>query len=128
MRVLFKQKKVVFGREKKAIFRLLFWQCIVLLLIALLTHFISTPIATFSALMGGLLILISTALSALYFFTCQSSNPKKMMRAGLVSELIKIISLIILMIALLHWCTVSLAPLLIGLLGTYLVLILIHWM
>lgn len=122
MRAIWIKKNVVSRREKIAVAKFLAYQLIVLLLIALVLSLTWNYSAAISALLGGLLVWIPNIFLAIFIFTRAAiRDPKKIVSAFYMGEMLKIVLICILFVLMLHWYEIALAPFLIGMAGTYLV-------
>lgn len=106
-------------REKVAMKRFLLWQWIVTLGLAVIVRLLWDQAAAWSTFEGGLLAVVPNIFFVLFLMRVDPRYPKQMARACYVGEALKIILTALLLVLLLHFETVALAPLLIGLSGTY---------
>lgn len=98
--------------KDKAIFRrFLMWQFIVTVFLTVVVGLLWGYQAARSTFFGGLLAVVPNIFLSLYLFWRANSI--------YVGELLKIILTGVLLVFLLHFFDIALAPLLIGLLGTY---------
>jgi len=126
VRAIWIKKNIASRREKVAIAKFLAYQLIVLLLIALLLRLTWNYAAAISALLGGLLAWIPNIFLAIFIFTRVSSrDPKKIVNAFYMGEMLKIVLMCVLFVLMLHWYKIALGPFLIGMIGTYLTYLLL---
>ena len=126
MRAIWIKKNVASRREKIAITKFLACQLITLLLIALILRLTWNDSAAVSALLGGLLVWIPNIFLATFIFTRDLyRDPKKIVNAFYMGEMLKIVLMCALFVSMLHWYDIALAPFLIGVIGTYLAYILL---
>ena len=122
MRAIWIKKNVVSRNEKIAVAKFLTQQFIVLLFVALFLGLMWNYQAGISALLGGLLVWIPNIFLAIFIFTrIFYRDPKKIVSAFYMGEMLKIVLICILFVLMLHWYEIALAPFLIGMAGTYLV-------
>lgn len=122
MRAIWTKKKIVSRKEKIAVIQFLAKQLILLLVIASIIAAIGHYSAAKSALLGGLLVWIPNVFLVFFIFSQDSiSDPKKIVNAFYVGEVLKILLMCILFVLMLHWYTIALIPFLIGMAGAYLV-------
>jgi len=100
-------------KEKSAMMRFLRWQVIITVFMSISIGLVWGQLAAESVVFGGLLAIIPNIFFVLYFFT------RTKMSACYIGEALKIILTALLLILVLHIFNVQLAPLLLGLLGTY---------
>lgn len=98
-------------KEKIAMSRFLLLQLLVATILSAVVWFIWNGKASLSVLCGGLLVVIPNFVLAIYLFIRVNSI--------YVGEALKIMLTGLLLVLLLHFVDVALAPLLLGLLGTY---------
>ena len=98
-------------KEKVAFRRFLQWQLLVAIGLTVITGFVWGYHFALSVLIGGLLVVVPNIVLVIYL----------LMRANsiYIGEALKIILTGLLLVLLLHYFTIALAPLLLGLLGTY---------
>ena len=121
MRAIWIKKNVASRREKIAVATFLAYQLIVLLLIALFLRLTWNHSAAISALLGGLLVWIPNIFLAIFIFTrVFIRDPKKIVNAFYMGEMLKIVLMCVLFVLMLHWYEVALGPFLIGMMITYL--------
>lgn len=107
-------------KDKIAAARFLLWQWIVALCLSAIVFLLWNPVAAWSTLLGGLLAVVPNMILSFYLFLCaHHCEPKKIIKDFYVGEAVKIISTGLLLLLMLHCFNVALAPLLIGLFGTY---------
>jgi F0F1-type ATP synthase assembly protein I len=94
-----------------AIRRFLQWQLLVAMSLTAIAWFLWGNDSALSVLFGGLLVVIPNIFLAIYLFIRANSI--------YVGEALKIILTGLLLVLLLHYFSIALAPLLLGLLGTY---------
>lgn len=106
--------------------KFLAYQLIVVLLIALLLRLTWNDSAAISALLGGLLVWIPNIFLAIFIFSrVFICDPKKIVNAFYMGEMLKIVLMCVLFILMLHWYRIALGPFLIGMVGTYLTYLLL---
>jgi F0F1-type ATP synthase assembly protein I len=98
-------------KEKAAFRRFLQWQLLVVFALTVITWFVWGRHFALSVLAGGLLVVIPNIFLVIYLFIRVNSI--------YVGEALKIILTGLLLVLLLHYFSIALAPLLLGLLGTY---------
>ena len=107
-------------KEKVAMKRFLLWQGIVTLGLTVIVRLLWDQTAAWSTFYGGLLAVIPNIFFVIYFLMrVDPRHPKQMATACYVGEALKISLTALLLVLLLHFYDAALAPLLIGLMGTY---------
>lgn len=107
-------------KHKIAAARFLLWQLIVTLCLTAAVFVLWNHIAAWSTLLGGLLAVVPNTILFFYLFLrTQHRDPMKITKDFYIGETVKIISTGLLLVIILHYYNVALAPLLIGLFGTY---------
>lgn len=98
-------------QEKMFIKRFLLWQLIVTLVLTLLIALLWNRMAALSTFFGGMLAILPNIFFTIYFLICK--------KGIYIAETLKIILTALLLVVLLHYFSVALLPLLVGLMGTY---------
>lgn len=114
------KKQVISRKEKQLLTKFLLLQLIIVLLTALMITLLWSRPAGISALFGGLLVWIPSILLAIIIFARDTyRDPKKIVNAFYMGEMMKIILTTLLLLIILHYYAVMLAPLLIGIIAAY---------
>jgi len=117
--VLCSKEKAV-RKEKIAMKRFLLWQGIVTLGLTVIVRLLWDQTAAWSTFFGGLLAVVPNVFFVTYFLMrVDPRHPKQVASACYVGEALKIMLTALLLVLLLRFESVALAPLLIGLMGTY---------
>jgi ATP synthase protein I len=121
VRAIWAKKPAISRNEKIAVTKLLVRQLAITGCVALVLYaFLGKP-AAISALFGGLLVWLPNVLMAMIIFNCNTyHDPQKIVRAFYIGEFFKLIMTGVLFVLVLHCVNVLLAPLLVGLISTYL--------
>lgn len=111
-------------KEKLALTRFLLWQGMVTVGLTVMVRLLWDQAAAWSTFQGGLLAVIPNIFLITYLSVrVDPRHPKQMAKACYVGEAIKIMLTVLLLMLMLHFNSVALAPLLLGLMGTYAVYI-----
>ena len=103
-------------------------QCIVMMVLTSAVGLFSGTTMAVSALLGGLLVVIPNTGLAIYLFSGKKTrSAQQMVKACYIGEALKIALIAVLLVLVLHYIDVTLAPLLIGFCGTYSVYFIGSW-
>jgi len=100
--------------------RILLWQLIFVLFLATISAIFWQPVTTLAICAGGFLVIIPNLLfGAMLSRWVDPRSPKKTVFALFIGEALKVVMMAALLISMLHFYTVPLAPLLLGFFGAY---------
>lgn len=107
--------------------RAIFWamrflgqQCVVMIMLTGVVGIFSGVTMAVSALLGGLLVVIPNIGLVIYLFSGKKTRVSlQTMKVFYIGEALKILLMVVLMVLMLRYVDVKLAPLLIGFCGTY---------
>ena len=122
MRAILAKNTGIARHEKRAIATILLRQFVVTIAIAVIMLITRNRVAAVSAVWGGLLVCLPNLIFAINLFLCKSyRDPKKIVNAFYIGEIIKIMVTILFFITILRFYAIMLAPLLLGMMSCYLV-------
>lgn len=106
---------------QRAAYYVVFWQAVIVLLVAFISLLIANRVAAYSALLGGAASVLPSFLFAQQLFkTTAARNAQRIVVVLFVGELLKLILSGVLLVIMIMWLPVSVLPLVIGFVSAHL--------